>query len=109
MNRRELVLRTISSAMSASVFTATGWLMGTRTLTMPTIPQCTGAQSCGVWNCIETCFTWPGKTCSHLPCNPPFCANCTITEMGCLMQPCTCYCELRTSCGSCGGCGPCPN
>ena len=34
MNRRLLLIRTLTGAMSATVFTATGWLMGTRTLTM---------------------------------------------------------------------------
>ncbi len=109
MNRRDLVLKTMYSALSASVFTATGWLMGARTLTMPTIAPCSGSQVCSASLCIETCFVWPGQTCSPLPCAPPYCANCTTTEMGCMMQPCNCYCELRMSCGGCGGCGPCPN
>ena|SRR6266545_8223284 len=34
MKRRALIIRTVTSAASASIFTATGWLMGTRTLTM---------------------------------------------------------------------------
>src|SRR6266508_518501 len=35
MNRRALLTSTVLSAVSAAVFTATGWLMGARALTMP--------------------------------------------------------------------------
>jgi hypothetical protein len=34
MKRRALIIRTFTTATSAGVFTAIGWLMGTRTLSM---------------------------------------------------------------------------
>lgn len=34
MKRRAFLIRTFTTAMSASVFTAVGWLMGSKTLTM---------------------------------------------------------------------------
>src|SRR5712691_2762485 len=41
MKRRALLIRTIATAVSSSVFTAVGWLMGTRSLLMfvPADPQ----------------------------------------------------------------------
>jgi hypothetical protein len=45
MNRRSLLLRTLMLPVSAAVFSASGWLMGTRTLSMfeaPTPPPGSG-------------------------------------------------------------------
>ncbi len=43
MKRRALFIRTLTTAASASVFTAVGWLMGTKTLTMnPPPTPCSG-------------------------------------------------------------------
>ena len=39
MKRRALLIRTITGSFSATVFTAVGWLMGTRTLTMTVRPD----------------------------------------------------------------------
>lgn len=36
MNRRKLLIRTVSTGFSATVFAAAGWLMGVRGLTMAT-------------------------------------------------------------------------
>jgi hypothetical protein len=36
MKRRALIIQGVTAAFSAWVFTASGWLMGTRALTMPT-------------------------------------------------------------------------
>lgn len=69
MNRRALFVRTIATAASASVFTAVGWLMGTRTLTMTVVaspfPAC----------CNQSVFLnshFPGPICANprLPCPP---------------------------------------
>lgn len=35
MNRRSLIIRALIMPVSAAVFTASGWLMGSRSLTMP--------------------------------------------------------------------------
>lgn len=62
MKRRAFIVRSMTSAMSAVVFTATGWLMGTRTLQMTIKPDpepacCSGARYlCGQYagpNCIN--------------------------------------------------------
>ena len=69
--RRRAFIRTVTGVFSAAVFTSTGWLMGTRTLTMggpqmppPDVPcdfYCAGARSC-VTNasCASAphCDTW---------------------------------------------------
>ncbi len=39
MKRRQLIIQTITATVSAGVFTATGWLMGGRALTMPPAPS----------------------------------------------------------------------
>jgi hypothetical protein len=48
MKRRALLIRTATGTLSASVFTVVGWLMGTRTLTMISVPpDCPGGTQCG--------------------------------------------------------------
>jgi hypothetical protein len=61
MNRRSLLIRSVMIPVSGLAFTATGWLMGTRTLTMPTqgtpppeaLTPPPGQQGVGTqfWNC----------------------------------------------------------
>lgn len=58
MNRRALIVRTITSAASAGVFTGVGWLMGARALPMTVTPNpvpscCSGGVVSGggpLWN-----------------------------------------------------------
>ncbi len=54
MKRRILFVRTLTTGLSASVFSAAGWLMGTKTLTMPTPPPDEVPADCAQgW-----CFAW---------------------------------------------------
>lgn len=97
MKRRFLLGRTVMSVLSAGIFTATGWLMGARALTMPApcppavpLPSgccceytaCTQVQ-CGGGTCNHTCVYccgggfhewWNGCTNqSSKPCSSGFC------------------------------------
>lgn len=100
MKRRTLLLRTITSVLSATIFTATGWLMGTRTLTMEpcqcdtfkvdTYSMCTygpAPQGCYAPNTYQgtgqtcrdmTCSNFPGVWCGRFCWNDPN-VNCTRT------------------------------
>jgi hypothetical protein len=59
MKRRALLIRTFVSAVSAGVFTATGWLMGTRTLTMSEENSCEGEE----WECGQFVYKCVGANC----------------------------------------------
>lgn len=102
MNRRTLLVRTVTGALSATVFTATGWLMGTRTLTME-------------------CKCQPGSVCNfYCDSGPAYCHSTGCTSMyspckqsidhfwGCNGDGCYCYCKVTTTSTQCGACGPCP-
>jgi hypothetical protein len=68
MKRRTLLIRALTTSTSAAIFTAVGWLMGAKTLTMgsspPTIEGCTlvqiRAEACVGAECPE----WEGD-CGH--------------------------------------------
>jgi hypothetical protein len=112
MNRRALLIRTITAAMSATVFTATGWLMGTRTLTM------TGDGTWTPWYFEDDCSSY-GSTCScqntiNAHCDTTF--NCVTgvcyewdlnTVYCCGTYPNWVECKFRTRAFGCGSCN-CP-
>ena len=101
MKRRPLLVRTVTGAMSATVFSATGWLMGTRTLTM----EC----KCGTGSvCNQYCESGApychGTGCSiYTPCKQ------SIDHFyGCNGSACAgCFCKVTTTSTECGACGPC--
>lgn len=94
MKRRGLIGRTVLAAISAGVYTATGWLMGAGALTMqipcppsPVSVGCTGLYTpctqvtCG-GACTKTCVyccsggfwqIWYGCTNENPPCSAGFC------------------------------------
>ena len=110
MNRRGFIARTLTGAMSATVFTTVGWLMGTRTLTMPP-PQCSGVDPCNGEPCGTLCWTY-GHTCyDDGTCAPGLCKPFTTYGNGCVGAGCACICDIFGVPGSCGGSGctaPCP-
>lgn len=109
MNRRKLLVRTLTSAVNAAIFTATGWLMGSRTLTMATapLPGCNGS-GCNPATCKEKCYSYP-PTCVGFDCINA-CRTSTINQYGCDGWGCACYCKETVSFGPCGGCNyPCMN
>ena len=98
MNRRKFLARTILTSMSATIFTATGWLMGTRSLTMnqpgPTPPSdggcihqvagpnwitCVQGSGCSSTMCAYVCFEgnaeiwWGCTNQSANPCSEGYC------------------------------------
>ena len=108
MKRRKLLVRSIVGAASTGVFTAAGWLMGTRTLGMA-----------GTWT------TWESITCpdgqfdcgclddGEFQCNFGYCAPsgqaCYKSEWEiyvCCQAPAT-YCETRSRDYLCNSCSPC--
>lgn len=108
MNRRTAIIRTAISALSASVFSAAGWLMGTRSLTMTgwqwsTLADCPGGPSdCA---CLHSAGTWcnlDNQCAFEVRCRAvdyEYYACCstypnTICKLG----------QLRHGCGSCSGC-----
>jgi hypothetical protein len=113
MKRRLLIGRAFFGAISAGVFSASGWLMGTRTLTMPAW-QWTYPSSCisGASDC--SCTVRQGATCVLYTSCPPGggqyqsrCATYEYMDIAC----CTNYpdqiCALANRtwpCGSCAGC-----
>lgn len=97
MNRRALIVRAFMTSVSAAVFTATGWLMGTGSLTMyqsgPTPPSdggclhkyagpswitCVGATGCSSIMCAMKCTggileIWWGCNNENPPCSEGYC------------------------------------
>ena len=103
MKRRLLLVRTLTGAMSATVFTATGWLMGTRTLTMPTCPNCNPGEICGL-----VCQSY-GPTCVALDCVGA-CRNYWTHSWGCTPTCPSCECAVTHPMDACGSCTyPCLN
>ena len=129
MNRlnRRTFMGTLVSAMSAVVFTTSGWLMGTRSLTMPApTPPPQTATNHEVEDCVEEGCMGCGTRC--LPgvfrCEPPlngaeFCdpGECieVFYQWWACRGPSSCLCQLgfcqvdgyRGACGSCDS--PCDN
>lgn len=104
MRRRTLLIRTLTQGLGASVLVATGWLMGTRTLTMPKeLPPC----DCIDWyDCTVPCVVWP-QICYDDPiCAPGICKTRRLTEKGCWGAACECRCDIAYSYGNCGSCNP---
>lgn len=106
MKRRVLVVRTLTTAFSATVFGATGWLMGTRTLTMPP-PQCEGVDPCNGDICGQQCWFY-GVTCHKDNCIYGICRPYRTYGLGCWpTQPsCACICGFDTQIQNCGD-SPC--
>jgi hypothetical protein len=103
MKRRVLLARTVTSAFSATIFAATGWLMGTRTLTMPP-PGC-GDPTCGGGLCGVLCWRY-GYTCHVVDCIDT-CKPYNTYGHGCYGAECACLCAIVTDPGPCGS--PCPS
>jgi len=116
MKRRNLLVRTIAGGLSASVFSAAGWLMGTRSLTMAT------GGSPGPWvftwynNCNNNemdcdCVEASTRTCdSDFGCQGPgpnaFCRFLEQTTYRCCQLGGTCMLASRLwTCASCSACG----
>lgn len=103
MNRRRLLIRTLTGAFSATVFTATGWLMGTKTLTMPQPPPDCG-QGCVPPNeCDSICWHYPGWACVSTGCTNQLqaCRPSYADGLGCDYF-CTCLCGTSWTYGTCG-------
>lgn len=98
MNRRSLLIRTITGAMSATVFTATGWLMGTRTLTMENCSCYPPGTPCN-WNCGDL----PDE-CWGFECPPNSCKLVIPTKYGCSGLGCACICAVGRTYFPCGSC-----
>jgi hypothetical protein len=115
VKRRALLVRTVTTAASSGVFTAVGWLMGTRTLTMapPDQPYPPGMCSCDPWarddaqwacSCVCCHYYAPGEH-AERRCEwwYRYCTDCESLRV-------IRFNEL-TNCGPCGyaSCmGPCP-
>lgn len=109
MKRRTLIVRTLTGAISATVFTATGWLMGTRTLTMPVPPSpCGGSGPCESVPCnAAICWVFP-PSCIEWQCWQQ-CQTLTTRRWGC-HTACECWCYEDYVPGGCGTCNyPCLN
>lgn len=100
MKRRTVLLRTLTGALSATVFTAAGWLMGTRTLTMPP-PQCPGPDMCPGSFCGPLCWTY-GFSCHRSDCGGDDCKPLWAYGNGCSGGNCACICEIWNQWGNCG-------
>lgn len=102
MKRRVLIVRTLTTAMSAAIFTATGWLMGTRALTMPP-PQCGGIDPCDPGSyCSQQCWFY-GVTCHKDTCIYGTCRPYRTYGLGCWPGgSCACICGFDTQIQSCG-------
>lgn len=113
MKRRVLLGRTVFSTLSAGVFSAAGWLMGTRSLTMPPF----------VWQDVSSCILGPsdcnctqssGSNCTlDLSCAPgsgSYETRCRFTEyiyLACCENFPNQICRTGTRswpCGECAGC-----
>lgn len=83
--KRRLFLRTLTGAMSAAIFTASGWLMGTRTLTMNCPCDVLGV------NTFTYCYYGPAPVGCHAPstyqgngvrCVNEYCSESNSTKCG---------------------------
>jgi hypothetical protein len=114
MKRRNFLVKSIVSVTSAAVYSATGWLMGTRTLTMPGNGQwgswfyeedCSFyGTSCGCYSdIVRFCDYWSGCP------ETQHCYEWDIEHVYCCMDPYTtpeCKFRMRSyACGSCVGVG----
>jgi hypothetical protein len=110
MKRRALIIRAITGSVSAGVFTATGWLMGTRSLTMA------GDGTWTSWYVDTTCSEY-GTTCGCrdeiLPhcevannCTPPNCYEWDLEQVHCCDLNGV-ACKWRTRSLQCGSCVTC--
>jgi len=114
MKRRNLIIRTVTGILSASVFSVTGWLMGTRSLTMPNgIPgpwEYTWYNSCNNNPIDCNCADSSGFSCSYDPgCSGPgsnaFCRYYEYQWWRCCMAGSLCMLQSRIwSCASCNIC-----
>ncbi len=102
MNRRALLVRTVTGAVSAAVFTATGWLMGTRSLTMQVNCSCNPVQLCGLSSCSVNCFP---PVCTSYLCPSPDC-RWYYTDCWDCQNLCGCICYVAHPMNVCGSCGP---
>jgi hypothetical protein len=110
MKRRHLIYRTVATSVSAAIFTATGWLMGTRTLTMSSepLPPCNG-NGCSGLSCGEACYTYPTPSCVEVGCSGA-CRRAWTVEWGCNGWGCPCRCKTTLQMDQCGTCSyPCLN
>lgn len=118
MNRRTVLAKGVLGAISAAVFSATGWLMGTKTLTME---PGTGTWSpyfvfedcpAGAANC--SCGCGPGQYTSachyYAACSGEPSYRCFQEDT----QTCHCCnegpdlpCKVKTRAWPCGSCSPC--
>jgi hypothetical protein len=108
MKRRGFIVRTFTAALSASVFTASGWLMGTRTLTMPSFPtpgngtanNLTGCQggddNCGPGQCDFNRFCMRSQCYPNCAWDLYYWLRCN-TSPGCNVG----YCRLTIVYGNC--------
>jgi hypothetical protein len=110
MKRRDLVVQTVTGAFSATVFTAAGWLMGTRTLTMSQTEappdSCPGGESyCPPGSaCNAMCGDF-WKTCnSGGNCSSPNCRYTWTRAIGCNGGGCECACRYTFPSTTCGAC-----
>lgn len=88
MKRRAFIVRLITGGVSAAVFTATGWLMGTRTLTMHIFPaQTPPCCSAGVQVCDHT--LGPYCTGAGAPCPPSGGGNWGVCRADCYKYCCS--------------------
>ncbi len=113
MKRRNLLIRTAVGTVSTGVFTAVGWLMGTRTLgmagTWTTLDQVTcpdGQFDCGCLESSETQCNWTVSGCGG---TGPGCATWEWERYHCCLAVSQ-YCETRYRIYLCGSCPqPCTN
>lgn len=105
MIKRRGVLRTFMAVVSASVFTASGWLMGARVLTMPApgpgtsnnLVNCQGGiDNCGPVDCYAAPY------CRQSICYPNCAWDVFIWYKCATNPPCsTGYCRLEVVYGNC--------
>jgi len=96
MLRRKVLLGTLTSALSAVVFTSTGWLMGTRTLNMFVYSRTPveGSPPC----CVNKCAMFePFGTCVGGTCAPPWPVGQCVAS--CQEYYCSCSPPLGSYCG----------
>jgi hypothetical protein len=125
MNRRSLIIKTVVGAISAGVFSASGWLMGAKTLTMPgpTPPDlptpgptsgvgqneapCAAPEDCSK-NCVDTeTRCWRISTCPE----GQQCVYYLFEYQACIYLQCSQgWCQIWGNGGGCGStCTPCVN
>lgn len=116
MKRRVLLARTLMGTVSAGVFTAVGWLMGTQSLGTGWVYQDISTCPGGPSDC--TCPSNSGTSCSCDTQCPPgggtYLSQCRGSDYqyySCCSNYPSQVCKLGTllgSCGSCQGCSGCP-